>query len=48
VYRGLRERGILVRYFSAPELSDCLRISVGSDEEITRLLEAMDQLQRSA
>jgi histidinol-phosphate aminotransferase len=48
MYRGLKERGILVRYFSAPELSDCLRISVGSDEEIDRLLEAMNELRRTA
>jgi histidinol-phosphate aminotransferase len=47
VYRGLKERGILVRYFSSPELSDCLRISVGSDAEIDRLLEAMNELRRS-
>jgi histidinol-phosphate aminotransferase len=29
---GLAERGIMVRYFSAPRLRDCLRISVGRPE----------------
>ena len=44
VYLALKEHGILVRYFSSPDLADCLRISVGSDEQIDRLLEAMRQL----
>jgi histidinol-phosphate aminotransferase len=44
VYHGLKERGLLVRYFSSPELADCLRISIGTDEEIDRLLEEMRQL----
>jgi histidinol-phosphate aminotransferase len=48
VYLGLKERGLLVRYFSSPELADCLRISVGADEEIDRLLVAMQELRRSA
>jgi len=48
VYLGLKERGLLVRYFSAPELADCLRITVGTDEEIDRLLAAMQDLRRSA
>jgi histidinol-phosphate aminotransferase len=48
VYLGLKERGLLVRYFSSPELADCLRISVGTDEEIDRLLAAMQELRRSA
>jgi len=43
-YLGLKERGILVRYFSSPDLADCLRITVGTDQEIDRLLEAMTQL----
>jgi len=47
VYLGLKERGLLVRYFSSPELADCLRISVGTDEEITRLLAAMQELRRN-
>ena len=35
----LRQRRILVRYFGGdPRLSDCLRISVGTDGEIDRLL----------
>jgi len=48
VYHGLKDQGILVRYFSVPELSDCLRITIGTDEEINRLLEAMQTLMRGA
>jgi histidinol-phosphate aminotransferase len=38
VYLGLKERGILVRYFATPELRDALRISVGTDDEIDALV----------
>ena len=44
IYLGLKEQGILVRYFSSPGLSDCLRITVGTDAEIDRLLEEMHKL----
>ena len=38
----LRRRRILVRYFGGdPRLSDCLRISIGTDPEIDRLLEEL-------
>jgi histidinol-phosphate aminotransferase len=48
VYRGLRDHGFLVRYFSTPDLSDCLRMTVGTDEEIDQLLAAMQALRRTA
>lgn len=41
VYEALKERKILVRYFDTPRLADCLRITVGTDEEIDALLSAM-------
>ena len=41
VFRSLRERGIFVRYFDHPGLVDCLRITVGRDDENNRLLEAI-------
>lgn len=40
----LRERGILVRYFAAPRLEDCLRITVGTEEECDALLNALRQI----
>ena len=39
--RHLRDRKILVRWFSAPELSPFLRITVGSDPEADALLKAV-------
>ncbi|MCY3812511.1 MAG: histidinol-phosphate transaminase [Gammaproteobacteria bacterium] len=41
VYRSLRERGIFVRYFDRPRLADCLRITVGRDDENDKLLDAI-------
>lgn len=44
LYQQLKERGILVRYFSQPRLDDKLRITVGTPEENSELLEALSQL----
>ncbi|MEW6300659.1 MAG: histidinol-phosphate transaminase [Thermodesulfobacteriota bacterium] len=42
IYQGLKDRGILIRYFSSPpDLFDCIRITVGTDEEIDRLLDTL-------
>jgi histidinol-phosphate aminotransferase len=39
---ALKERGVLVRHFDAPGLTDKLRITVGSPEETDALLGAID------
>jgi histidinol-phosphate aminotransferase len=44
LYLALKERGILVRYFKQPGLSDKLRISVGTEEQNQILLEAVVSL----
>jgi histidinol-phosphate aminotransferase len=44
LYLGLKERGILVRYFNQPGLSDKLRITVGTDEQNQILIEALISL----
>lgn len=44
IYKRLFERKILVRYFDAPRLDDCLRISVGSDAETEALLTALAEI----
>lgn len=42
VWRGLYDRGVLVRDFSsAPLLADCLRATIGSPDENDRFLEAL-------
>ncbi|AUW44952.1 histidinol-phosphate transaminase [Rhizobium leguminosarum] len=41
---ALRERGILVRHFAKPRISDFLRISIGTDEECARLISAFEDM----
>jgi histidinol-phosphate aminotransferase len=44
IYAGLKERGILVRYFAVPGLDDRLRITVGTTEQNQRLLDELQGL----
>ena len=44
MFERLRDRDILVRYFCQPRLSDCLRISIGTDAEIDALLTEIQSL----
>jgi histidinol-phosphate aminotransferase len=41
LYRRLKELGVLVRHFDAPRIADYNRITVGSREQMDRLLEAL-------
>jgi histidinol-phosphate aminotransferase len=41
VYEELKRRKILVRYFDAPGLRDCIRITVGTPREVAALLRAL-------
>ncbi|MCX8071672.1 MAG: histidinol-phosphate transaminase [Candidatus Binatia bacterium] len=45
LYRALRERRILVRYFDTPELEDALRITVGTDTEVDALVAALKEIE---
>ncbi len=38
LYWALRQRGVLVRFFNQPPIHEYLRITVGTDEEMTQLL----------
>ncbi|WP_416797252.1 histidinol-phosphate transaminase [Ciceribacter azotifigens] len=40
----LRERAVLVRHFAKPRIADFLRISIGTEDECRRLIEAIDGL----
>ncbi|ANK87653.1 MULTISPECIES: histidinol-phosphate transaminase [unclassified Rhizobium] len=40
----LRERGVLVRRFDEPRISEFLRISIGTDEECARLMSALKEI----
>ncbi len=46
VYDGLMARGIMIRYFSRPDLRDYVRISVGTPEQNTELLAALHTVMR--
>jgi histidinol-phosphate aminotransferase len=41
---ALRQQAVIVRHFSAPRISDYLRISVGTDSQIDRLLSALSDI----
>ena len=44
IYRALKERGILIRYFDTPELEDKLRITVGTPDENAKLLSNLSDI----
>lgn len=46
IFQGLRERGILVRRWDQPRISEYLRISVGTDEEMEALCQALEDILR--
>ncbi len=44
LYNKLKEKKVLVRYFKHPRISNYVRITVGTDAEIDRLLEVIEKL----
>jgi len=44
VAAALRERAVLVRHFSGPRVSDFVRITVGSEAELGRLIDALAEI----
>ncbi len=44
IWQELRKKGIFVRYFDAPRLKDCLRISAGKPGDSDALVEALKAL----
>ena len=41
LYEKLKDRGILVRHFGNPRISDYIRVTIGTDEQMARCLEAL-------
>jgi len=44
LYLGLRDRGILVRYFEKPRISEYLRISIGTKEEMDTMVNSLKEM----
>ena len=44
IFGFLRERGIYVRYWNKPRINDRLRITVGTDEQMDKMLAALKEL----
>ena len=44
IYAALREKGVLVRHFSAPRIKDYNRITVGSMDEMKQLVSVMKEI----
>jgi histidinol-phosphate aminotransferase len=44
LYAELKDRRILVRYFDQPRLQDCLRITVGTEDQTQLLIDTLKQI----
>ena len=44
LFAGLREKGVLVRYFAKPLIDNHLRVSIGTDQEMDVFLGALEEL----
>jgi histidinol-phosphate aminotransferase len=44
IYLALKQRGVLVRYFNKPRINEYLRITIGTDEEMTAFLQVLSEL----
>ena len=44
LYKELKKNGILVRHFDAPRITDWLRITIGTPEQMQALMDAVDKI----
>ena len=44
LYSGLRQRGILVRHFTKDRIKDFVRITIGTQQQMERLAEALQDM----
>ena len=44
LYRGLRQRGILVRHFTKERIKDFVRITIGTQQQMEKLAEALQDM----
>ncbi len=48
IYQKLREKGILVRHFDAPEIADFNRITIGTNQQMDALIEALKTIDKES
>ena len=46
IFERLRGRHIYVRYFSGPKTADRLRVTIGTDGQMAKLIAALDEFDR--
>lgn len=46
IFEELKKRNIYVRHFNKPRISEYLRITIGTDEQMERLYDALDEILR--
>ena len=44
IFRQLRNKGIVVRWFNQPRINQYLRITIGTDEQMNRLIEETKEI----
>jgi len=44
LFQALRERDIIVRYFTSPRINEYLRISIGTDQEMDAFIKAITEI----
>jgi histidinol-phosphate aminotransferase len=44
IFMALKEENIFVRYFSKPRINNYLRITIGTDEEMAKVLKVLEQI----
>ena len=44
LYEALKRRGILVRHFSDARIRDCIRITIGTKQQMDALLRKIDEI----
>ena len=44
LYAGLRQRGILVRHFTKERIKDFVRITIGTQQQMEKLAEALQDM----
>lgn len=44
IFEKLKEKGIYVRHWNKPRISNYLRVTIGTDEQMDRLMEALREI----